>query len=109
MNIPQDVIEIGKGGIVYIVLQIYLLKIPKKNLSLLLQIKNGSRPFEKEQVASPYPKKKKNDQPQKKLKGELFLPSTLPLKKQQIKELYSPQFLSATIKKKTYKRRTVFA
>ena len=43
----------------------------------------------------------------RKLKGELFSPSTLPLKKQQIKELYSPQFLSAT--KKTYKRRTVFA
>ena len=34
----------------------------------------------------------------RKLKGESFSPSTLPLKKQQIKELYSPQFLSATKK-----------
>ena len=32
----------------------------------------------------------------RKLKGESFSPSALPLKKQQIKELYSPQFLSAT-------------
>ena len=32
----------------------------------------------------------------RKLKGESFSPSTLPLKKQQIKELYSSQFLSAT-------------
>ena len=66
---PKVWLAIGSGGIGCIDLHISVLELPK-DLSFLLQIKNGFRQFEKEQVASPYPKT--NDQLQENSKANCF-------------------------------------